>query len=283
VNKIIVVADMFSADYGGGAELTTDAIISYAPSTIHVERQHCKLMTAEYAKDNKDAHWIVCNFASLEDHMKVFFCKNLSYSIIEYDYKLCAHRSLEKHLTVTGQECDCLATTPGKLNKAFYGYAQNVWFMSKKQRNIFLDKLDVLKPEKTRVLSSVFNRGNLRFMQSIKDNPKDKKYLILDSQSWIKGTKECVRYAQDNELEYEIISGLPYHEILIKLSTSKGLIFRPLGDDTCPRIVIEAKLLGCDLKLNEHVQHKDEEWFTIPTQISPYLESQMINFWRSYE
>ena len=83
MKKIVVVADMFSADYGGGAELTTDAIISYAPSTIQVERQHCKLLTIEYAKNNKDAHWIVCNFASLEDHMKVFFCKNLNYSIIK--------------------------------------------------------------------------------------------------------------------------------------------------------------------------------------------------------
>ena len=274
---------MFTADYAGGGELTTDAIISYAPDPSQIVRRHCKMLTIEEAKNNKDAHWLVCNFASLEDHMKVFFCKNLSYSIIEYDYKLCVHRSLEKHLAVTGQECDCLTTTPGKLNKAFYGYAQNVWFMSEKQRNIFLDKLDILKPEKTHVLSSVFNRGNLRFMQSIKDNPKDEKYLILNSQSWIKGTKECIRYAQDNELEYEVISGLPYHEMLIKLSTSKGLIFRPLGDDTCPRIVIEAKLLGCDLKLNEHVQHKDEKWFTAPPQILPYLKNQMNDFWSSYE
>lgn len=282
MKKIVVIADMFSADYGGGAELTTDAIISYAPSTIQVERQHCKLLTTEYVEKNKSAHWIVCNFASLEDHMKIFFCKNLNYSLIEYDYKLCIHRSLEKHIAVTGEECDCPTTIPGKLNKAFYAYAQNIWFMSEKQRDIFLDKLDVLKPEKTRVLSSVFNRGNLRFMQSIKDNVKDEKYLILGSQSWIKGTEECVLYAQDNNLEYEVISGLPYHEMLIKLSTSKGLIFRPLGDDTCPRIVMEAKLLGCDLKLNDHVQHKDEKWFDSADKIPAYIESQMTSFWSVY-
>ncbi|HHZ95741.1 MAG TPA: hypothetical protein EYN67_09330 [Flavobacteriales bacterium] len=283
MKKIIVVADMFSADYGGGAELTTDAIISYVPNTFLVERRHCKLLTAKDVNDNLDAHWVVCNFASLEDHMKVFFCKNLTYSIIEYDYKFCVYRSLEKHLASTGKECDCLDTSLGKLNKAFYGYAQNVWFMSDKQRNIFLDKLDVLKDNRTHVLSSIFNRGNLRFMQSIKDNLKNEKYLILGSNSWIKGTPECVKYAQDNELEYEVISGLPYHEMLIKLSTSKGLIFRPLGDDTCPRIVIEAKLLGCDLKLNEHVQHKDEDWFKTAQGIPEYIESQMHHFWGRYE
>ena len=64
-------------------------------------------------------------------------------------------------------------------------------------------------------------------MESIKDNEKNNKYLILGSSSWIKGTKECITYAEENNLEYEVIQGLPYHELLIKMSTSKGLIFRP--------------------------------------------------------
>jgi hypothetical protein len=283
MKKIIVVSDMFSADYGGGAELTTDAIISYAPATLEIERRHCKLLTLEDIKNNKDAHWIVCNFATLEENIKVFFCKNLSYSIIEYDYKLCRYRSLEKHLAIAGKECDCLETTSGKLNKAFYAYARNVWFMAEKQRNIFLDRLNVLKLEKTHVLGSVFNQGNLRFMQSIKNNPKNEKYLVLQSKSWIKGTEECIKYAVDSKLEYEAISDLPYHEMLIKLSTSKGLIFRPLGDDTCPRIVIEARILGCDLKLNDHVQHKDEEWFSNAQAIPAYITTQVEHFWGIYE
>ena len=155
--------------------------------------------------------------------------------------------------------------------------------MSEKQKSIFLDKLDVLKEEVSHVLGSSFNRGNLRFMESIKNNPKNEKYIILNSRSWIKGTKESEQYALDNNLEYEMVSDLPYHEMMIKLSTSKGLIFKPLGGDTCPRIVVEAKILGCDLKLNEHVQHKDEKWFVNAEEISKYINSQMHNFWGTYE
>ena len=84
---------------------------------------------------------------------------------------------------------------------------------------------------------------------------------MLDSNSWIKGTKDCVEYAKSNNLNFQLIKGLPYHEMLIKLSTSRGLIFRPLGGDTCPRVVIEAKILGCELKINKHVQHAKEAWF----------------------
>ena len=46
----------------------------------------------------------------------------------------------------------------------------------------------------------------------------------------------------------------------MKLRTSKGLVYLPAGLDTCPRLVIEAKMLDCKLILNNKVQIKDEEW-----------------------
>ena len=68
------------------------------------------------------------------------------------------------------------------------------------------------------------------------------------------------------------------------MSCSKGLIFRPLGGDTCPRIVIEAKLLGCDLMLNDNVQHRDEECFDTDYDINlNYLKNRVNMFWRSHE
>jgi len=283
MKKVIFLADVYSKDYPGGAEFTTDAIISYAPEGVEIEKKYCRNLTQKDILDNKDSNWIVCNFSSLEDKMKILLCKNINYSIIEYDYKYCIYRSPEKHLAVTGQECDCHVSSAGKINKAFYGYANHIWFMSEIQRQLYLDKLTLLKAEKTSVLNSIFNKGNLRFMMSVKDNPKDDKYLILGSESWIKGTEDSINFAKTNNLNYEVVSGLPYHEMLIKLSTSKGLIFRPLGGDTCPRIVMEAKILGCDLKLNNNVQHKDEKWFRTPEQIVTHITNQMVSFWSTYE
>ena len=66
--------------------------------------------------------------------------KNVSYSIVEYDYKLCKHRSFKKHKVVTGKDCDCLDENNvfNKVSKIFYSYANKVWFMSNGQKNIFL-------------------------------------------------------------------------------------------------------------------------------------------------
>ena len=179
--------------------------------------------------------------------------------------------------------CDCVEQIHGKINSAFYGYANRVWFMSHGQKDIFISKIEVLKEEKCEVISSAFSEGDLRFMESIKNNEKGDTYLILGSKSWIKGTSQCIEYAKENNLKFEIIEGMQYHELLIKMSQSKGLIFQPLDYDTCPRIVIEAKLLGCDLILNDHVQHKDEIWFTEQKSCYEYLKNRATIFWNYYE
>ena len=271
MKNIVFVSDVFANQYQGGAELTTKAIISGYP--LPKARINSSALTTKIVEENKESHFIICNFTGLGSQVKLDLCKTADYSIIEYDYKFCVYRSPEKHKSITGQKCDCVLKNESKINLVFYGCAKKIWFMSEVQRNIFLDNVKTIKKEKTSVLSSVFSAGDLRFMNSIKNNPKNKKYLILDSESWIKGTQENVKFAEDRDLQYELIKGLHYHELLIKLSTSKGLIFRPLGGDTCPRIVIEAKLLGCDLKLNDNVQHKNESWFETIKTCEDYLDN----------
>ena len=73
----------------------------------------------------------------------------------------------------------------------------------------------------------------------------------------------------------------PYSEVLETLAQSKGMVFLPRGGDTCPRTVIEGKLLGCELILNENVQHKDEIWFNDCEMIDTesYLYAARNRFW----
>ena len=283
MKNIIFVSDLFVEQYVGGAELTTAALMKSADRSFYtIARINSEQVTKEMLMHTENAHWVVCNFAGLSEDSKVYMCRNTEYSIVEYDYKLCKYRSLQKHHMATGSECDCLESMSGKINTAFYGYAQKIWFMSAGQKKVFLSKLPILKEEKCEVLSSIFIDGDLKFMESLRDNEKNDTYLILKSNSWIKGTDECIKYAKDNNLNYELVENLPYHELLIKLSCSRGLIFRPLGDDTCPRIAIEARLLGCDLITNEHVQHRDESWFETPLTAQKYLEERTSVFWRHY-
>lgn len=285
MKKTLFISDYFLNDLLGGAELTTQAIMTDGMQRgFEILPVHAVKVTKQIIdKVKEDFHIVVCNFKSLSDDVKLYMCKNTSYSIIEYDYKICDYRSFELHEAEEGIPCDCETRMSGKINSAFYGYAEKVWFMSEKQKNMILQKVLGLKEENCEVLNSVFSAGDLRFIYSIKDNEKNEKYLILDSKSPVKPNTQCVEYAKSNDLEYELISNLPYHELLIKMSTSKGLIFMPVASDTCPRLVMEAKMLGCDLALNEYVQHKDEEWFVTQDSCYEHMDSRGDAFWSYYE
>jgi hypothetical protein len=284
MKEIVFVADYFVHDYRGGAELTTEAIIQSKILEKMAYKINSSNVDIPFVEKNKEKQWVICNFASLDDKIKIYLCKNIKYSIVEYDYKFCKYRSMEKHKANENNDCDCVESFEGRVNSAFYGYAERLWFMSERQKNIFLSKVKTIKEEKCHVLSSIFDPADLKYMDNLKDNEKNDTYLILNSGSWIKGTQDCVDFAKSNNLKYELVQNLPYHELLIKMSQSKGLIFMPLGGDTCPRIVIEAKLLGCDLKLNDYVQHQDEPWFSSGYQeCVDYLKGRTEVFWSFYE
>ena len=165
----------------------------------------------------------------------------------------------------------------------FYSKAQHVWFMSEEQMAIFLMKIGKLKESNCSVLSSVFEKRYLDKMKNLSGNKKNNRYAIINSKSWIKGVDSSIKYAKENNLSYDLIQSLEYDELLKTLSSYSGLIFFPKGKDTCPRIVIEAYLLGLKCITNENVQHKNEEWFQNRADCLRYLETNADRFWKFYE
>lgn len=289
MKKVLFVADFFADEYPGGAELTTEALFkSASDEDFIVNKIKCRNLNKKHILEMLDFHWIIFNFATLPDAMKIEIAKNIQYSIVEYDYKFCKYRSPEKHLALGGEECNCAQTETGKINLVFYGYAQKVWFMSEKQRQVFFDNVPTLKKEKTQVLGSAFEDSQIQFFKQINEKiknqqiTKNENYVIIDSKSWIKGTKQSVKKAEQMGLNYQVVGHLPYKDMLKKLLESKGLFFLPNGGDTCPRLVIEAKLLGCDLILNDNVQHKEESWFLNRETILEHLEQNKKQFWDYY-
>ena len=60
---IVFVADLFTDDYVGGAELTSEALIQ--SSHLNVFKLHSQDVTMDVLKDGKDKFWIFGNFASM--------------------------------------------------------------------------------------------------------------------------------------------------------------------------------------------------------------------------
>jgi len=281
-SRIVFVADLFAEDYVGGAELTTKALIDSCPFPF--ERIRSSELTVDLLEQGHDKFWVFGNFAAMEQKLIPSIVANLKYAVLEYDYKYCRYRSPEKHLVAESKECDCNNELHGKMVSAFLHGAQSIWWMSEKQQEHYLKLFPFLAGQDNVVLSSVFDDEFFLRIKQLRDKyPADSrmKWLVLGSPSWIKGTAAAEQWCQDNGKDYEVVWNVPYSEMLEKLAASRGLAFLPNGSDTCPRLVIEAKLLGCELHLNEHVQHAKEIWFDTEDMLDTesYLYAARERFW----
>ena len=279
---VVFVADLFAEDYVGGAELTTEALIQSA-NDIKVQKIRARDVSMATLKSGVEKHWVFCNISSMSPSLFPSIIGNLSYSVIEYDYKFCQYRSIEKHEQETGNPCDCHESLHGKMISAFFHGAKSLWWMSEAQEKRYLERFPFLSKNDSVVLSSVFDDGFFAYVNKIKTVDIERSgWIVLGSNSWIKGFEDAEQYCKDNDLDYEVVWGLPYEELLQKLSTAEGFVYLPRGGDTCPRMVIEAKALGCELVLNEHVQHAKEEWFTgSDIDMLSYLYAARERFWRA--
>lgn len=284
--RIVIVSDLFLEDYVGGAELTTQALVdSCLLDRNSIFKLRSSQVNVELLKQGMDKFWIFGNFSQMDPQLIPTIVANLHYSIVEYDYKLCHFRSLEKHYLETGSLCDCHEQPIGKMISAFYFGAAALWWMSEKQRDVYLERFPFLSEKCMPVLSSVFDDATLDRLRTLRSARLPENllgpWLVLGSSSWVKGCDAAKKYCEQNELEHEVVWNVPYVQLLEKLATSQGFVCLPAGADTCPRIAIEAKLLGCALITNENVQHRDEEWFATDDldSIDEHLRASKKLFW----
>ena len=210
--------------------------------------------------------------------------KGLTYHFIEYDYKYCEYRNPTLYKFLEEEECDYLATEKGQLIQKFVNNSVSTFFMSQGQMDIYKKHLTDADSTKMVVLSSTFEDDFFDKIDNLKENATDAlrdKWIVLGSRSWVKGSQQSEDWCKQQNMDYEVVHDLTHDEMLKKLSEAKGICFKPTGLDTCPRFVIEAKLLGCELELNENVQHLSEDWFdTEDLNVTyEYLKNRKEFFW----
>jgi hypothetical protein len=280
--EIVFVSDMFAEDYQGGAELTTEALIS--GSSFNIFKIHSKNVDISVLESGHKKHWVFGNFSNLDPNLIPTIVANMSYSILEYDFKFCRYRSVEKHYHAEQKECDCNDQVHGKMISAFFYGAKSIWWMSENQKSRYLERFPFLNEKNNTVLSSVFGQDFWVSLKTLREKYSDHErtgWLVLGSPSWIKGADDAIKWCEENNKEYNVVWGIPYLQLLEELAKAEGFVYLPRGGDTCPRMVIEAKLLGCELHLNENVMHKNEIWFDTEDQFDTeaYLYAATERFW----
>jgi len=273
---IVFLADMFIDECVGGAELTSDAIIKSSPfEIIEIRSQDLNI---ELAEKHSDKFWLIGNFFELDNPTKLFILKNINYSLIEFDYKYCKRRNDDLCIILDGT-CNCHINPNTNLNANILIHSRYLWWMSKMQQKVYHNKIPNLATNRQAVLSSVFSHKTLNYISEIQNTKKNGEYLIYNTMAALKNTVGAIEFAKQKKIPYNLVGDIDYHDFLYQLSLHKGLIYVPLAKDTCPRLVIEAALLNCELYLNKYVQHSTEDWFQNGYIMKEYLAGRTKVFW----
>jgi glycosyltransferase involved in cell wall biosynthesis len=279
----VFVSDMFADEYTGGAELSLQTLIDTCPSSsVNIKSSGLSEHVLDFYKNSV---WVFANVTQANTEIINKISESgIKYYVSESDYKYCEHRLPQLcRLFNGGEDCSCGQKPQGKLYEKFYNAAQTVFFRSEKQKKHYEEALE-LKSTNTRILSALFSEDFFNKIEKLKNKYKDKKsnkWIISNSPSWVKGTVEAENWCKENEKEYTKLHNLSYDDALESLAEAEGLCFLPRGSDTCPRLVIEAKLLGCELEINDNVLHASEKWFDAMDEsvILDHLKQQPANFW----
>jgi hypothetical protein len=291
--RVVFVGDMFMSDYAGGAEATSEAIIKKCPFKIF--KVHSSSLTVDMLERYPDKYWVIgnmvqCDIAALGYMIE----KKLRYSVVEYDYKYCMYRSEVMHKKQSGADCDCPLRPHGILIEKLYSGAEKIFWMSEKQKEHFLSRMPSLlfgKPDQHVVISSIFSDETIDQLLELRKvhaastgKLPIKIWAIQGSPNWIKGMEETVKWCTEKRMPVKILSNMTPDAFLKELAMCDGLVFHPLDFDTCPRVVIEAKIIGCALELNDNVQHKDEPWFAGSVEDTvAYLRGRAKTFWEQLD
>ena len=280
---VVIVSDMFAEDYMGGAEMTLQALIDSSPLDCYKVRS--RDVSMQLLQEGQDHHWIFGNFSMMNMELIPTIVANLEYSVIECDFKYCKYRSPEKHEFNEMKPCDCHDDIHGKMVSAFFLGAKSLWWMSEGQMEKYTNLFPFLEEKNNTVLSSVFDETFFLTLKMLREKYEDADrsgWVVLGSPSWIKGHTAAVEWCKENDKEMIELWDRPYGEVLEILAQAEGFVCLPAGADTCPRMVIEAKLLGCELHLNDNVQHRNEIWFDTDDMFDTeaYLYAARDRFWR---
>lgn len=281
--EVVFVNDYFVREVAGGAELTSEAIIKKSPYKVF--RLHSSSVTKKLLDENKDKYWVFGNFVAMTDNMIQYLPDSgVRYSVIEYDFKFCSYRSTARHQQDSGEPCNCAKANHGMMVARLFRKADRIFWMSVGQKTHWLNHVPSMGEHPGHViLSSVFDDETLNDLALLRSSTvaKKPKFAVLGSGSWIKGAVETQKWCAVKKKDYEVIPALAYKDFLQALATYKGFVFMPLDKDTCPRVTLEAKLLGLELITNENVLQKYDEWFTGSVEeCETYLRSRAQSFWQ---
>ena len=254
--KIFLIADFFYRDFTGGAELNDFSLVErFTHRGYEIVEVYCKDVTIKFLQDHINEKFIVGNFVTLDLDCMKYMINNITYVIYEHDHKYLMKRNPISYRNF-------IAPASELANVEFYECAKSTICLTELAKNVFM--LNTGLENVLKVGASVWRDQDLDYILSLRGGVKSERYAIMDSDNPIKKRHKCIEYCEKNGIKYDLISDRSHQNFLQKLSKYKGLIFMTGHLETCCRLVVEAKMLDCDvITTTKLIGAASEDWFEL--------------------
>jgi hypothetical protein len=286
MSRVLFLADQFSDAsrtrhdrHPGGAELTDAAALAACPWPVTARR------FSEFSPGESKAYdvLIVANSQSATPPQLAEIAGTGRHIAFEHDLRVCrwrgnfpmsidpAHRRF--------QRCWC----PHPESRRLFETAAGVIFLTAFQERIYR-RNPSFRCGASRVLgSSLFQLASLERASNYSAQPRHGT-CVFASPHVIKGFAAAEQYCRDRGIEPSLIRGLAPDDVLALFARSERFVYLPIGPEWAGRMVVEARLLGCEVVLNDNVGVAGESfWNGSRREALDFVADGPARFWRLVE
>lgn len=287
--SVLFVADKFSNEtrsareaHPGGAELTDAAALAACPWPVE-RRRFAELDLGRF--DQADLI-VVGNSQTATREQLAAIARTRRHVLFEHDVRIClwngnfpsagdpAHRGF--------QRCWC----PHPRLAELFRSARGVVFLTERQRRVY-DENPFFDCARDAVLgSSLFSEQFFDRVEARRREPSGNRRgtAVVYSPNAIKGFAPSRRWALDRGREVREIKNEPPERVLETFAGCASLVYLPIGLEPAGRLPVEARLLGCEVVVNEHVGVAGEPfWRGTGDDALAWLRGGPRRFWQLVE
>jgi len=247
---ILFIADFFADQVTGGGELNNSVLMELLSSRGYEIRPVLSHQVTHLDILYND-NIIVANFVNLSEENKIQI-QNKNYVIYEHDHKYLKSRN-------PGLYAGYKVPNDQIINKEFYQNAKAILCQSNFHAEIIRKNLKI--DNVVNLSGNLWSEEHLQLLEEMNAVEKIDKCAIMKSNIPHKNTQEAIQYCEAHSQDYELLETAPVADFLRKLGEYKTLVFLPKTPETLSRIVVEARMMGMNIKTTQNVGAIHEDWF----------------------
>ena len=273
--KYIFIADFFKVDVNGGGEIVNDVLMEELRARGHqVGGIRSHEVTLHFFEKYHGANFIIGNFLNLSDSAKRRLARE-KYIIYEHDHKYLKTRDPSLF-------SDFCAPPHAIVNKDFYANALGVICQSKLHAEVVRKNLPYHHIYSAG--GNPWSDAELEHIVSHMGVPKKEICGIMDSSNPIKNTAGAIAFCGEKNWDYKLIPPLAHEEFIKELAECEKFVFFPTVLETLSRVVIEARMLECQVVTNNLIGATSEAWFALKgTSLLEHIRAQKAQIVDSLE